>query len=243
MDDLMNPESCTPRLNPPRSIMRLRFYFRLFFVAAFLIVLAVWLDYWLRGEMGIAEKFAAFVNSQWGTDVLIGGGGLYILLLSLPFVPGVELGVLLMCVFGKEGIVFVYFATISGLSLAFFVGRLVPRDWIESCLEKFGFSQTCDNPADEIDVMLNHLTRDRKLCRNRFGPFVSKYRYLMIGFLFNVPGNYLIGGGGGIALACGINRRISWRWFLLTAVLAVLPVPLLAFLGVIQLEAFLKIPK
>jgi hypothetical protein len=37
--------------------------------------------------------------------VLIGGGLIYILPLSLPFVPGVELGILLMCVFGKEGIV------------------------------------------------------------------------------------------------------------------------------------------
>jgi len=70
------------------------------------MVLAVWLDYWLRGEIGIAKKFVAFVNGQWGTGVLIGGGIFYVLLLSLPFVPGVELGVLLMCVYGKEGIVF-----------------------------------------------------------------------------------------------------------------------------------------
>jgi len=118
----MNPDSCTRRFNPPRNISRLRFYFRLFIMAAFLMVLAVWLDYWLRGEIGIAKKFVALVNGQWGTGVMIGGGG-------------------------------------------------------------------------------------------------------------------------GISLACGISRSISWKWFLLTIVLAVLPVPLLAFLGVIQLEAFLGIPK
>jgi hypothetical protein len=73
--------------------------------------------------------------------------------------------------------------------------------------------------------------------------FLSKYRYLTIALLFNLPGNYLIGGGGGISLACGISRRFSWKWFLLTVVLAVSPVPLLAFLGVIQLEAFLGISK
>jgi hypothetical protein len=215
----------------------------MFIIAAFLLVLAVWLDYWLRGEAGIAKKFAAFINSQWGTGALFGGGILYVILLSLPFVPGVELGVLLMCVFGKEGIVFVYFATIAGLSLAFFIGRLLPKEWIQSRLQKHKFSQPCQDPTDEIDAMLDHLSRNRKHSQKRFGSFLSKYRYLMIGIMLNVPGNYLIGGGGGISLACGISRRISWKWFLLTVVLAVSPVPLLAFLGIIQLETFLKIAK
>jgi hypothetical protein len=239
----MKPDNCTRRFSPPRNISRLKFYFRLFITAAFLIVLAVWLDYWLRGEMGVAQKFNEFVHGRWGTGVLIGSGIFYALLLSLPFVPGVELGVLLMCVYGKEGIVFVYFATIAGLSLAFLIGRLLPKRWVESRLEKLGFSQTCDNPAAEIDDMLDNLSRNRKFCQNRLGAFLSKYRYLTIAVFFNAPGNYLVGGGGGISLACGLSRSISWKWFLLTVVLAVSPVPLLAFFGVIQLEAFLSIPK
>jgi hypothetical protein len=239
----MNPDSFTRRFNPPRNIRRLRFYFRLFIVASFLLVLAVWLDYWFRGEIGIAKKFSAFVDGQWGTGVMIGGGIFYALLLSLPFVPGVELGVLLMCAFGKAGIVFVYFATIAGLSLAFLIGRLLPKEWAQSRLEKLGFSQPCDTPAVEIDGMLDNFCRNRKFCQNRFRSFLTKYRYLMIAILFNAPGNYLIGGGGGISLVCGISRSISWKWFLLTVVLAVLPVPLLAFFGVIRLEAFLGIPK
>jgi hypothetical protein len=52
-------------------------------MAAFLMVLAVWLDYWLRGEIGIVKKFVAFLNGQWGTGVLIGGGIFYALLLRL----------------------------------------------------------------------------------------------------------------------------------------------------------------
>ena len=239
----MNPDSCTRRFNPPRNVSRLRFYFRIFLIAAFLIVLAVWLDYWLRGEIGIAKKFAEFVEGQWGTGALIGGGIIYVLLLSLPFVPGVELGVLLMCVFGKTGIVFVYFATVAGLSLAFLMGRLLPKEWIESRLHKLGFSQTCDNSGDEIDEMLDNLSRNRKFCQSRLGSFLTKYRYLTIAVLFNMPGNYLIGGGGGISLACGISSGIPWKWFLLTVVLAVSPVPLLAYFGVIHMEAFLGIPK
>ncbi len=193
--------------------------------------------------MGIAKKLADLVEGQWGIGVLIGGGLLYVLLLSLPFVPGVELGVLLMCVFGKEGIVFVYFATVAGLSLAFFMGRLLPKNWVEARLQKMGFSQNCDNPTDEVDGMLNSLTRNAKFRQSHLWSFVSKYRYLTIAVLFNMPGNYLIGGGGGISLVCGISNSISWKWFLLAVILAVSPVPLLAFFGVIQLEAFLGIPK
>ena len=207
------------------------------------MILAIWLDYWLRGELGIAKTFSDFVAGRWGTGVLIGGGVLYVLLLSLPFVPGVELGVLLMCVFGKEGIVFVYLATITGLCLAFLIGRLLPDKWTESRLRKLGFYPSCDAPIDDIDGMLNKIKHNRQLRQNRFLSLWSKYRYLTIAVLFNLPGNYLIGGGGGIALVCGISRRISWRWFLLTVVLAVSPVPLLAFLGAIQLQAFLGIPK
>jgi hypothetical protein len=228
---------------PPQHISRLRFYFRIFFVAAFLMILAVWLDYWLRGEMGIARKFYEIMQGRWSVGVLIGGGILYVLLLSLPFVPGVELGVLLMCVFGKEGIVFVYFATVAGLSLAFLLGRLLPKEWVKSRLQKMGFGQNGDNPGDGIESMLVQLSRNHKKDRNRFRSFLSKYRYLAIAVLFNTPGNYLIGGGGGISLACGITHRISWKWFLLTVVLAVSPVPLLAFFGVIQLEIFLGISK
>lgn len=239
----MNTDSCTQSSNTLRNTSRLRFYLRIFFVVAFLIVLAVWLDYWLRGEMGIAKKFADFVGGQWGTGILVGGGIIYVLLLSLPFVPGVELGVLLMCVFGKAGIVFVYFATVAGLGLAFLMGRLLPKEWVKSHLQKLGFAQNRENPVDEIDGMLDNLSHNRKFCQNRFQSFLSQYRYLTIAVLFNMPGNYLIGGGGGISLACGVSHSISWKWFLLTVVLAVLPVPLLAFFGVIQLEAFLGIPK
>jgi hypothetical protein len=239
----MSTQSFIQKLTTPQNLNRLRFYLRLFFIFAFFIIFAFWLDYWFRGETGIAKKFAEFIGGQWGPGILIGGGILYVLLLSLPFVPGVELGIVLMCVFGKEGIVFVYFATIAGLSLAFLMGRLLPKNWIESRLQKLGFSQTCDGQGGEIDGILDKLSLNQIFCESRFRSFLSKYRYLAIGVLFNTPGNYLIGGGGGISLACGISRSISWKWFLLTVVLAVSPVPLLAIFGVIQLEAFLGITK
>ena len=237
----MGTDSCTHKFNPHHKISRARFYFHIFFIVTFVIILAFWMDYWLRGEMGIAKKFAEYAGYQWGIGVLIGGVIFYVLLLSLPFVPGVELGVLLMCIFGKEGIVFVYFATVAGLSLAFLMGRMLPLKWVESRLGKLGFANATGRHFDDIDGMLENISLNQRFCHKRFLSFLAKYRYPAIGILFNMPGNYLIGGGGGISLACGISRNISWEWFLLTAVVAVSPVPLLAWFGVIQLETILGI--
>lgn len=143
----MTAESFKQRGATFRNLGRVMFHLRILVILAILATVAIWLDYWIRGELGIAEKFLVYARGEWGRGVLISGGIIYILLLSLPFVPGVELGILLMCVFGKEGVVFVYAA----------------------------------------------------------------------------------------------SRRISWRGFLLTIGLAVSPVPIFVYLGIIQLEAFLGV--
>jgi hypothetical protein len=158
-----------------------------------------------------------------------------------PFMPGVELGVLLMCVFGKEGIVFVYLSTIVGLNLAFVMGRFVPKKWIESRFEKLGFSRSIANQHNKIDQMLDRSIFGQKLYRNWLKPYLLKNHYLMLAVLFNVPGNSILGGGGGISLAYGYSPNVSWKRFLLTVVLATAPVPFLAFFGFIQVEAFLQI--
>ena len=230
----MTAQSFKGKITATPNLIKAKFYFRLFFVIAILLIIAIWMDYWIRGELGVGKKIIEIARSRWGIGVLAIGGFIYILLLSLPFVPGVELGILLMCAFGKEGIVFVYFATVIGLSIAFLMGRMVPKKWVESLLKKLGFSQTRDKQSDEIVSMLDNYLRHKKWLRT----LLLNYRYIVIGVLFNMPGIYLIGGGGGISLVCGISRSISFKWFLLTVVLAVSPVPLLAFFGVIQLEAF-----
>ena len=67
---------------------------------------------------------------------------------------------------------------------------------------------------------------------------MNKKTILVLGILFNLPGNSVLGGGGGIALICGMSRLFKWQWFLLTVILVTAPVPLLAFFGLIQLETF-----
>ena len=67
--------------------------------------------------------------------------------------PGVELGVLLMCVFGKEGIVFVYLATIAG----FGYGRDSLADAVEQ-LEKWSYPQALqENLKGEIRSQIEQL--------------------------------------------------------------------------------------
>lgn len=210
------------------------FCFRLFVVVAVFLIIAIWMDHWIRGELGVGEKIIEIARDEWGIGVLAVGAVVYILLLSLPFVPGVELGILLMCAFGKEGIVFVYIATVIGLIIAFLMGRMFPKTWVESRSKNLGFSQPGENQSDDIISNLDKFFRNKKW----LGTLFLKYRYLVIGLLLNMPGTYLIGGGGGISFACGVSRNISLKLFLLTVVLAVSPVPLLAFLGVVQLEAF-----
>lgn len=220
-----------------RNVSRAMFYMRLLIVFAILVIIVFWLDYWIRGELGMAKKFVMFAQGEWGRGVLIAGGIFYSLLLSLPFVPGVELGILLMCTFGKEGIVFVYLATVAGLSLAFLYGRMIPHHWIDSGLERLGTSRSCSGQSGEIEQLADCMSAGRKHIPSWLKSYLVKYRYLTIAILVNMPGNYILGGGGGISIACGASRRISWKGFLVTIVLAVSPVPILAYLGIIQLEA------
>ena len=235
----MTAETMKQQVAVPRNLSRAMCFMRLLIVFAILVIIAFWMDYWLRGELGMAKKFVMFAQGEWGRGVLIAGGIIYSLLLSLPFVPGVELGVLLMCTFGKEGVVFVYLATVAGLSLAFLIGRLIPQRWIDPGLTRFGNSRSCSDQSDEIEKMADCISVSRKYIPSWLKSYLVKYRYLTIAILVNLPGNYILGGGGGISLACGTSRHISWKGFLVTIIVAVSPVPVLAYLGIIQVEAFL----
>lgn len=223
------------------KLRRLKIILRLFIVLAVLIIFALWMDFWIRGELGMATKTVMFLQSQWGRGALVAGGLLYILMLSLPFVPGVELGVLIMCAFGKEGIIFVYLATIAGLALAFWIGRIVPLQWIHSGLNKLGLARFYFDESDGKSKFTDQLTIGHKYLPLKLRAYLRKYRYLAIAVLINIPGNYILGGGGGISMTCGFSPGISFKGFILTVILAVAPVPLLAYFGFIQLEAFLGI--
>ena len=66
--------------------------------------------------------------------------------------------------------------------------------------------------------------------RRQVYPDLRYERYLLLGLLFNTPGNALIGGGGGIAMLSGNSRQFSWKGFIVTAMISIAPVPVGLFL-------------
>ncbi|HSG57015.1 MAG TPA: hypothetical protein VLA45_16320, partial [Paracoccaceae bacterium] len=59
-----------------------------------------------------------------------------------------------------------------------------------------------------------------------------RYRYIALGLSINVPGNSVLGGGGGLMLLAGMSGLFGPMQTLLTMMIAILPVPMaVALLG------------
>jgi hypothetical protein len=156
------------------------------------------------------------------------GFALYALLLSLPFVPGVELGWALMMLLGVEGVIGAYLATLAGLSLSYAVGNRIPLEVIARLLRWLHLFRAAAwlgrleplDAAQGLDLLIARAPA-------RIVPHLLRHRYLALVVAFNLPGNILLGGGGGIGLLAGLSRLFTLPKYLLTVCLAVAPVPLL----------------
>ncbi len=155
----------------------------------------------------------------------------YALLIAVPFMPGVEIGISLLLLKGAAIAPFVYLATILGLLLAYAAGRLLPPSWLRGVLEDLRLKQAC-----RLVDRLTPLSGEERLAHlverapDWLKPFVGRWRYLVLAALINLPGNSVIGGGGGIALTAGFSRLFHIGWTTLTVALAVLPVPLVVWI-------------
>ncbi len=153
---------------------------------------------------------------------------LYALLISLPFVPGVEIGIGLMVMFGTPMAIPVYISTIIGLTLGFFLGRLVPEKVICGCFDFLGMTRIShmlrDLARKPVQERLNMLV---ERAPSHIVPFLLRHRYIAIAVSFNIPGNSVIGGGGGIAFMAGLSRLFSFPLYLLAVVIGVSPVVIL----------------
>jgi hypothetical protein len=156
----------------------------------------------------------------------------YILLMALPFAPGVELGLALMMALGPKGIVLVYLCTLLSLCLSFAVGRLIPLRALAGFLEWLHLQNARDlliqlEPLDD-EQKLNFLLKSAPM---GVIPFLVRHRYLMIAVILNLPGNALVGGGGGIGMIAGMSRLYPFFNFLLLISLSILPLPLIILSG------------
>ncbi len=156
---------------------------------------------------------------------------LYVLLLALPFMPGLEIGLSLMVMLGPSVWFLVYLSTVTALVLAFAIGRLVPPAVIIAMFGRLGLAR-----ASDMVTRLAPLSFEERLAfllsrtPARSLRFLLRHRYIALAVVLNLPGNAFIGGGGGIALVAGVSRLFTFPGFLLSVALAVSPVPLAYYL-------------
>jgi hypothetical protein len=152
----------------------------------------------------------------------------YVLLTAFPFVPGIEVGLALILTFGSGIVPIVYLATVTSLTVSFMVGRCVPESWLAAVFKKVGM-QKAERLVREImskntDERLAHIVRNSP---QRWMPWLLKHRVLALAALINLPGNALIGGGGGICMMVGMSRLLTLPKFVLGVALGVSPIPLM----------------
>ena len=157
---------------------------------------------------------------------------LYICLMAIPFLPGIEIGLILIILLGPQGAVLVYLCTLVALTLSFGLGRIFPPHllasllgWLhlsraESLLRKFDATP----PEQRLEFIAGETSTGTM-------PALLKRRYLVLAALLNLPGNVVIGGAGGIAMLAGMSRLYSFPKYLLLVSLAILPGPILITLS------------
>jgi len=151
----------------------------------------------------------------------------FVITSAMPFIPGAEIGFGLMVIFGGKVAILVYGAMVSALTLSYLVGALVPPAWIVQFFGYLGFSKATQL-AQELAA------RDRKnridylleTAPPRWVPMLLRHRYLAMMLILNLPGNSLVGGGGGLALAAGMSGLFRFPAFFATLLVAVAPIPL-----------------
>ena len=151
----------------------------------------------------------------------------FIIASALPFVPGAEIGFAFIMLFGGKIAPLVYAGMVSALLIAFLVGRLVPLSVVTRILKRFGLKKAAAFSSElaEIDPeqQLMLLTRNSP---SKIAPAALRHRFILLAVVLNLPGNSLIGGGGGIAFIAGVSKMFSVRGYVLTVLIAFLPVPL-----------------
>jgi hypothetical protein len=204
--------------------LKIRRFLKIFLIVGFLVLLHY-------GGSLVAEK----INFQlWPMHehlmiiMLWFSIAVYVIWMAIPFVPGVELGLALMVMLGPKGVILIYLCTLLSLSLSFTVGRLVPLNVFARFLGWLHLHRAQDlllkleplNSEERLDFLLS--TAPSKVI-----PFLLKHRYLMIAIVLNLPGNALIGGGGGIGMISGMSRLYAFPKYILLVSVAIMPLPLL----------------
>ena len=191
-----------------------------------------------RADTGASEWLVSHVNSEFSSavksharHVFMAGIGLYIALMAIPFVPGMEISLALLAAFGQQVAAVIYAATVVALLISYVIGRLVPVRLIAKFFQSLSLHRAEEfvrrlepmNAQQRLEILIAHAPK-------RIIPTLLTHRYIAVALALNLPGNAIIGGGGGIALLAGISGLFTFPRYLITVSLAVLPIPLAVIL-------------
>lgn len=194
------------------------------------IVLATWGVHLIRDALDLQIRPD---NEQQVHKAIMIGAVAYIALLAMPFVPGAEIGIALLAGFGAAIAPLIYVCTVAAMMLAFTIGRFLPISALEQFFRVLRLTRAADLVAraaslskdDRLEMLLEGQSK-------RTVSIAVRYRYVAIALAVNMPGNSIIGGGGGIMIVAGLSGIFTPLATFLTIVIAVLPVPLaVMFLG------------
>ena len=156
---------------------------------------------------------------------------LYALLLSLPMVPAAEIGLALLAMYGAPLALPVWAASVAGLTLAYWVGRMVPPRTTARWLVRLRLPRAAVTLL-RMEPMSPH-QRAEMLAQAapRWLPSsLVRHRYVTLAVLIALPGNIVLGGGGGLALMAGLSRLYRPAKFVAAAAVATAPIPLAVLL-------------
>lgn len=184
---------------------------------------------WYLGQwLDTVPAFAVLAQNETRVHhVIVTATLVFIVASALPFVPGAEIGFALIMILGAKVAWLVYVSMVFALMIAFAFGRLVPARSASRAFAFFGLERA-RRLADELAPLTTQERLDMliSIAPDRIVPALLRNRYLTLALLLNIPGNSVLGGGGGIAFAAGITGLFSLPLFFLTLLIAVAPVPL-----------------
>jgi hypothetical protein len=156
---------------------------------------------------------------------------IYVLLMAIPFMPGIEVGLLLMLMLGSKGALLVYLCTLIALSISYMIGRNISPNLVYRFFNWLHFYKA-SAMVRQLEPLspLERLALLNEKAPSRIAPFLLRHRYLSVATALNLPGNALIGGGGGIAMVIGMSKIIPFHAYIVLLAFAVAPVPLWFFL-------------
>lgn len=158
--------------------------------------------------------------------LIMTASGIYVALMAIPFMPGAEVGLTMIMLFGAKICFLVYVSTVLALVPPYIVGRLIPAKYCALAFAFVGLTK-----AQKMIDRIAPLSSEQRLAYlldnvpTRAGPFLIRHRYLALAVAINLPGNMIIGGGGGIAMLAGMTGVYSLPAYLVTVAIAVAPLP------------------